>query len=92
VGPLLVIYVGSIMLAWFVGAAKGRAGAGFALGLLLSWLGVIFAFFLRPSPSLGRKPCPFCAEPILPAAKLCPHCGSELPVPPVPPIVQGGTF
>ena len=27
-----------------------------------------------------RIPCPKCAEAILPAAKVCPHCRSELPV------------
>ena len=27
----------------------------------------------------GRRPCPFCAEPILPAATLCRFCRRELP-------------
>lgn len=26
----------------------------------------------------GRVPCPHCAEAILPAAKLCPHCRTPL--------------
>lgn len=28
--------------------------------------------------SAGRVPCPHCAESILPAAKLCPHCRTPL--------------
>ena len=39
----------------------------------------------QPGPTLergseSRLPCPKCAEAILPAAKVCPHCRSELPV------------
>lgn len=30
-----------------------------------------------PEPE-ERLPCPFCAEPILPEAKLCPHCRTRL--------------
>ncbi len=78
-GAYLAIYGTSVVLAWMIGGAKGKAGAGFMLGLLLSWLGVAFALFLSPTPKAqGRQPCPFCAEAILPAAKVCPHCGSQL--------------
>lgn len=30
------------------------------------------------SQGAGRQPCPYCAELILPAAKLCPHCKTRL--------------
>lgn len=33
---------------------------------------------LAPQPADQRRPCPFCAEMILPAARLCPHCRSDL--------------
>lgn len=33
----------------------------------------------EPPAAAARLPCPFCAEPILPAAKVCPHCRSDLP-------------
>ncbi len=33
----------------------------------------------KPKADLDRRPCPKCAEPIMPQAALCPHCKSELP-------------
>ena len=46
-------------------------------------LAIVFAIFLIVRRSdllgLGRKPCPYCAEWIRPQAKICPHCGRELP-------------
>lgn len=33
-------------------------------------------------PQQERVPCPYCAEAILPAARKCPHCQSDLPKPP----------
>jgi len=30
-------------------------------------------------PDRDKRPCPFCAEPIRPEAKVCPHCRSSLP-------------
>jgi hypothetical protein len=81
VGALVVVYVASVLVAVLVGNHRGRAGAGLLLGLLLSWLGAGLALFLQPaSDAPSRRPCPFCAEPILPAAKLCPHCHSEIPL------------
>lgn len=85
-GAYLAVYGASVLAAWMVGASKKRAGAGFVLGLLLSWLGVALALFLSPTPSSeGRRPCPFCAESILPAARLCPHCGTRFATLPLPP-------
>jgi hypothetical protein len=76
---VLGIYIASVVTAWLIGAAKGRAGAGFLLGLLLGVIGAIGALFLTATPaSRGRTACPHCAEPILPAARLCPHCRSVL--------------
>ncbi len=91
-GVYLTVYAVSVVIASMIGSSKGRGGAGFVLGLLLSWLGVAFALFLSPTPAAqGRKPCPFCAEPILPAALLCPHCGKSLAalLPPPPGTREG---
>jgi uncharacterized membrane protein YhaH (DUF805 family) len=33
----------------------------------------------QPAPRENRYPCPFCAEPIVSAARVCRFCGKELP-------------
>ena len=78
-GTFWIIYLTGVVIAWMVGASKGKGGTGLVLGLLFSWLGVLVAFLISPSPrevarSEGRRPCPYCAEPILPQAVVCPHC------------------
>lgn len=41
----------------------------------------------------NRRPCPHCAEMVLPAAKVCAHCTRDLPEPPsAPPASQEGGF
>ena len=47
---------------------------GLALGLLLSWIGVLILYLL---PYRGRK-CPECAEHIRPDAVACRYCGTRL--------------
>ena len=57
----------------------------FLLNLLFGWTVIgwfgtlIWACADEPEQNAGRVPCPFCAEPILPAAKVCPHCRRDLP-------------
>ncbi len=65
---------------------SGAAFGGiFLLDLLfgwtvIGWLGtLIWACTDEPEQAAGRVPCPFCAEAILPAAKVCPHCRRDLP-------------
>lgn len=54
------------------------------LNLLLGWtligwvIALVWAVSDNPRAPAGR-PCPFCAESILPAAKICKHCGRALP-------------
>lgn len=33
----------------------------------------------KPAGTQARRPCPHCAEAILPAATVCPHCKRDLP-------------
>jgi hypothetical protein len=69
-------------------------GAIFALNLLLGWtligwVGALVWALTKPSPSSatvnlpvafnGCRPCPYCAEMIVPAARVCRFCGKELP-------------
>ena len=68
------------------GARRARHFAGiFILDLLfgwtvVGWLGtLIWACADEPEKPASRVPCPFCAEAILPAAKVCPHCRRDLP-------------
>ena len=68
------------------GARRARNFAAiFLLNLLFGWTGIgwfgtlIWACVDEPEQTAGRVPCPFCAEPILPAAKVCPHCRRDLP-------------
>ena len=75
----LLVYGAGVVVAFIVGANKGRAGTGLLFGLLLSWLGVAIIAMSSPSAEAeGRRPCPHCAELVLPAAKVCPHCQRDL--------------
>lgn len=75
----LAIYLSGFLLAWLVGAAKGRGAEGFIFGLLLAWIGLAIVLCLSPTAKAqGRRPCPYCAEMILPAATVCPHCHKEM--------------
>lgn len=79
------------VLAGIIANAKGRSGFGyFLLALLLSPLVGLLAAIAMPrvvaEPSVaandrdtGRVPCPECAEPIMPSAKKCKHCGASIP-------------
>jgi hypothetical protein len=62
---------------------------------LIGWVGALVWALAQPSaatakvgrdaspgpaiPTEARRPCPFCAEPILPAASVCHYCRSALP-------------
>lgn len=87
---IVLAWVGCALLGAVIGAARGRPGAGFLLGLLLGVIGVIIALFLTPpavapTPAEPRVPCPHCAEQILPAANVCPFCGNTVQAIPLDP-------
>lgn len=47
-GPVwFLVYVASVVVAFLIGASKGRPGFGFLLGLFLSWVGVFFLAIAR---------------------------------------------
>lgn len=71
------IWLICIVICLAIGVIKGRLSACFIAGLLLGPVGVIVALSLTSQKELVRqqtKECPFCAERILKAAKVCRYC------------------
>lgn len=79
----------TVLLWWIVfaiiggaiGAAKGRAGAGILLGIFFGPLGILIVPALKSQKELSKKDtkkCPYCAERVAKAAKLCKHCGQSV--------------
>lgn len=89
-GALFGMFVGIAPVV--VGALKKKLGLGIAgffacfaagaiLGLLLAVpvCGFFIYLIVKNDPSSLKK-CPFCAEPIAVEAKVCKHCGRDLPL------------
>ncbi len=76
------------------GTAAGQAALGMAVllyggffvlpGLVLTGIGGLLARRRGRRPASDRLPCPYCAEPIRPAARRCPHCRTDLDASPTP--------
>lgn len=77
---LLIMLLG--LIPAFIAQAKGRSAfAWWIYGALLFIVALPHALLLSPRPAdasrldkPARRPCPHCAEDILPAATLCPFC------------------
>jgi hypothetical protein len=67
------------LVGYAIGQRKNEVGAAIAISILLGPIGWLLALV---SPGNLRK-CPFCAEGVKPEAKVCRHCGRELPSMPV---------
>jgi hypothetical protein len=88
---LLTIWIILAIVIGNAASARGRDGGGwFVLSIVLSPIIAGLLLLLLPVTDSkvglkrrGRRACPFCAEPIQRAAKLCPHCQSNVEIPPL---------
>jgi hypothetical protein len=84
---LFILWIVCGIAAAAVASSKNRSGAGwFFLGMLLGPFALLMVGFMpKLEPEVVRvdtRKCPFCAEFIKPEAKVCKHCGRDLPTAP----------
>ncbi len=80
---IMVVLIGHILLAYIPSSIAGHKGHSY-----IKWL--VYGFFLPPIAFIHSllvknyetdyKECPFCAERIKKAAKVCRFCGREIPL------------
>jgi len=84
VGLLLMVVF--VLLAIWIGKKaqeKGYSRAGFTVfGLFFTLIALIVVLVIQPTQTAqttGLAKCPHCAEAIQPDAKVCKHCGRDVP-------------
>lgn len=82
----LALFAFAIWLAIWIGKRaeeKGYSRVGFTIfGLFFTLIALIVVLAIQPTQgaqSLGLVKCPHCAEAIQPEAKVCKHCGRDIP-------------
>ena len=85
----LGIFAFIIAIVAMIAHGKGYKPLGWALYGLLIWPVALIHILIKPDlkaaqgavarERAGRRPCPFCAEPVKRQAKVCPHCQRDLP-------------
>lgn len=78
---IFIVFVALSIIAGVIASKKGRSGFGFfLLSLLLTPLvGILASLVASPKMAIAGKKCPFCAEIVKSEAKVCKHCGRDLP-------------
>ena len=71
---LIVAWLACGIAAAIIGARKGEGLGGFILGVLLGPIGILIVAVSRGN----RRECPACRELIHAAARICPHCRTEI--------------
>jgi hypothetical protein len=87
----IILWIAASLIVAAAAASRGRNGLAWLFYGLLAWPLALLNLMVLPKTDArlaheakvqamagGRQPCPHCAEPVLPAARICPHCKSEL--------------